>query len=135
MFRERVRLLIELDIALDIILTAASFILAIIARETYLYGGVGVRELFLLFQQYAWILLIAYPFLIGSLFLGGAYGPLRFRPIYSISWMIIKSFLFTVLFLVFILFIFKIHIISRLFLIDLILNILYWQDGKAILII
>jgi len=117
MFRERIKLFIELDVGLDIILTAVSFILAIIAREVYLYNGVGIKELFLIFQQYAWVLLIAYPFLIGSLYIGGAYGPLRFRPFYSISWAAIKSSLFTVLSLVFILFLFKIHIVSRLFLV------------------
>ncbi|MFH0732122.1 MAG: sugar transferase [Candidatus Omnitrophota bacterium] len=118
MFRERIRFFIELDIVFDIILVALSFIVAIIAREGYLYGNVGVRELFMLFGQQAWILLIAYPFIMVSLFLGKAYGPLRFRPLHSISWMIIKSFIFTVVALAFILFIFKVQLVSRLFLVS-----------------
>lgn len=117
MFRERTRIFIMLDILADIALVALSFILAIIARETYLRGGIEVVELFSKFREYAWVLLMAYPFVMMSLFTGGVYGPLRFRGFYSIAAVIIRSFLITVVLLVFILFISKIYYVSRLLLV------------------
>lgn len=101
----------------DAALVAFSFMLAIVARETYLYGSIEIHELFLKFKDYTWVLLLAYPFVMISFSAGGVYGPLRFKHFYPIALFIIRSFLITVVALVFILFIFKIYYISRLMLI------------------
>ncbi|MBN1405387.1 MAG: sugar transferase [Candidatus Omnitrophica bacterium] len=116
MFRERVKFFIRLDMALDIALIVISFIVAIISRELSMYHYLGIEQLVLTFNQYSWVLLIACPFIMVSLYASGAYGPLRFKPAYLTGWIIIRSFLITVLSLIFIFFIFKIYLVSRLFL-------------------
>ncbi len=117
MFRERAKIFIELDVLLDAILIAFSFILAIVAREAYLHGSVEIVRLFLLFKEYAWILLMSYPFIMVSFFASGMYGPLRFKQFYHVTLAVIRSFLIAVIALAFILFAFKIYYTSRLLLI------------------
>ena len=117
MFRERTRIFIQLDMLADVVLVGFSFVLAIIARETYFYGGIEVHELFLRLRDYAWVLLAAYPFVMIPLLISGVYGPLRFKQFYKIALVIIRSFLIAVVALVFILFISKIYYISRLLLV------------------
>lgn len=117
MFREKARVFILLDIVFDAVLIAFSFSLAIIARETYFYNAVEISRLILLFREYSWILLLAYPFILISLFVGGVYGPIRFKQFSLIALVVSRSFGLAVLAMVFILFVSKIYNISRLMLI------------------
>ena len=87
MLRERINLIRRLNIAIDLLITAVSFLLAYSIRKNY--SGEGLVEIGPI-TDFLWILLIVLPIWLLLFTLHGAYYSQRTTPIISIIWMVLR---------------------------------------------
>ena len=86
-------------------------------------------------ENYLWILLIVLPLWIGTLYLMGAYRELRVKSYLRISWMVLKACALSLLVFGSIVFLFKLHYVSRSFMaLFFLLGILFLLLERACLL-
>ncbi|HIG46818.1 MAG TPA: sugar transferase [candidate division Zixibacteria bacterium] len=112
MLRERINLIRRLNMAIDLLITGVSFLLAYSIRKNY--SGEGLVEIGPL-TDFLWILLIVLPIWLLLFTLHGAYYSKRTTPVISIIWMVLRVVFWGGIMLFAALYVFKSFLVSRWF--------------------
>lgn len=122
MIREREAFLRRLMIAADIIVVAVSFILTYFLRANihsfYKLDLIPSRQVIgapAPLDMYLWLLLFILPIWSGLLYFQGMYKSFRTRKVIEIAWIIVRTSFFGILLFGSAVFIFKLHYVSRVF--------------------